>query len=352
MIVVTKKKTPCQESPEHWLACRPADTDPTWSDWADVALADFWRGHEALEFTAADGVHIRYCMWEQPHPSPWLVIVPGRVEAYVKYQELALEWAAQGYSIAMIDHRGQGYSDRLTPRYEQGHVNKFTDYVDDLAQWMAVLAPRIAEQPAYLLAHSMGSAVSALYLAQYQQESAPYPFRAAVLCAPMMGINMGAWPPRLGRALAQVGAWVNRQLSKNKPAYFLGMKDYTRTAFVENDLTHSAARYDFFTHLYQEDPYIRVGGPTWQWLSEALQATEALAKVAEKIQLPVLVLQAEQDAIVTAPAQTAFAARLSHPNSRLVNIAGAYHEILMETDSIRQPALTLIQNFLGSEQTA
>jgi len=331
-----------------WLRTRPADTDPAWLHWSQTQLAEFWQQVEHLEFKTPDSTRVCYCVWAQPEPSPWVIVCPGRVEAYVKYQEVALEWAAKGFSVAIIDHRGQGYSDRLTKRHDQGHVANFTDFVDDFAQFMDILTPRINGQAAYLLAHSMGGAIAVLYLAQHEQNKPPFPFKAAVLSAPMMDIHTDPWPPSIGKAIVRTGAWLNRKLAPNRPSYFLGMKGYENVLFAANELTHSQARYAFFTAMYETEPRIRVGGPTWQWLSESLRAMALLPIVAPRISLPVLILQAENDQIVTPKEQLAFVDQLTHEKSELLLVATSKHEVLMETDTIRQPAVAAIERFFAA----
>lgn len=330
-----------------WLGTRPADTDSAWTTWSETQLSDFWQYTEHLEFETTDGVRVCYCVWAQAEPAPWVVISPGRVEAYVKYKEVALEWAAKGFSVAIIDHRGQGYSDRLTERHDQGYVANFNHYIDDFAQFMAVLSPRIGNQNAYLLGHSMGGAIAALYMAQHGQNTAPFPFKALALNAPMTGIHTDPWPPSIGKTIVRFGAWLNRKFTANKPSYFIGMADYKEMTFAENNLTSSETRYRYFSKLYENEPRIRVGGPTWQWLNESIRAMVLLPKVAHRIEVPVLILQASADQIVTTESQQYFFAFLRHEQSQLLPIIGAQHEILMESDRLRQPAITAIQQFFG-----
>lgn len=326
-----------REQLQSWLAARPADTDTGWNAWAENELAQFWQRVEHLEFKARDGVRVCYGVWPQPEPSPWVVLLPGRVESYIKYQEVALEWAAQGYSVAMIDHRGQGFSDRLTERHEHGHVDKFSDYVHDLAEWMDILAARIDGQPAVLLGHSMGGAIAALYMSGYAQTKTPYGFQRLILCSPMMGINTQPWPPSIGKAVVRAGAWLKRKVAPQTAHYFIGMKDYETLPFAENRLTHSRARYQFLTEQYHQHPRIRVGGPTWQWLTEALRVIDIMPKLLGRIQIPVLLLQAGADEIVDRDAQTRNAQFIKQLEFH--RIEGSSHEILMETDTIRQQAL-------------
>ncbi|MCT6568541.1 alpha/beta fold hydrolase, partial [Staphylococcus aureus] len=42
-----------------------------------------------------------------------VVVVPGRIESYVKYPEVAYDLFQQGYDVIVLDHRGQGRSGRI-----------------------------------------------------------------------------------------------------------------------------------------------------------------------------------------------------------------------------------------------
>ncbi|RTE85874.1 MULTISPECIES: alpha/beta fold hydrolase [Gammaproteobacteria] len=345
-------KAALQQQLNAWLEARPADTDSAWLDWAKTDLAAFWQRTEHLEFNGKHDKRIAYGVWPQLEPSPWVVISPGRIESYIKYQEVALEWAATGYSVALIDHRGQGFSERLTDHHEHGHVDHFIDYVDDFTTWMSELEPRIQGQPCYLVAHSMGGAIASLYMAQYGRAKVPFQFKAAILSAPMMGINTKPWPESLGKAIVRFGAKVKRSVAPNSAHYFIGMKDYDPLPFAKNDLTHSANRYSWLTGMYKEHPRIRLGGPTWQWLTESLNAMDILPRMARKISTPILLMQGSDDVVVMPEAQDRFIANCDNEHTRLVKIDGARHEILMETDDVRNRAMSEVTAFLESLPTA
>ncbi len=97
-------------------------------------LTDFWRQRDEAEFT---GVVARIsgalCPFRAQHHDRVVVICPGRIESYVKYAELAYDLFHLGFDVLIIDHRGQGRSGRLLADPHLGHVNRFNDYVDDLA---------------------------------------------------------------------------------------------------------------------------------------------------------------------------------------------------------------------------
>lgn len=344
------------EQAQQILNKRPADTSPEWKQWATSELAIFRDSAEAGEFKAFDGVRLHYLVWklgsgsettESVNAKGWVLISPGRVEPAIKYQELALEFAANGYSVAVIDHRGQGRSQRLTRRREQGHVQFFSDYVTDFAYFVDVLEPEFGELPCYLVGHSMGGAIAALYLVQHS-----HPFRRAALSAPMTGINTAPWPKWIGRTMGYTGDWINRKLSKKRHGYVVGHKNFEFVDFAENQLTQSQSRYDFMMSHYRDDPLLKVGGVTWRWLAEALDTCKALPLKAPRVEIPVLVLQAGADEIVELEPQRQFASLLPHQESELKLIEHSRHEILMETDEIREPAVTSIIQWFETDAGA
>jgi len=74
----------------------------------------FWQNVHQSEFQSSDGVKIAFCQVLQADAKQAVVISNGRVESYLKYQELIFDLYQQGYSVFALDHRGQGLSDRIT----------------------------------------------------------------------------------------------------------------------------------------------------------------------------------------------------------------------------------------------
>ncbi|RUO32736.1 alpha/beta fold hydrolase [Aliidiomarina sanyensis] len=319
---------------ERVLDARPEDSDPAWDEWSRTQLAAFFRRAEHLEFRSFDRAHIFYCVLEHPHPKGWVLVSPGRVESYLKYQEVALDLVAAGFSVAMIDHRGQGHSDRLTSHSEQGHVNRFADYVQDFELWIEELQGRFGELPLHILAHSMGGAIATLYV-----QGKAHRVKSVVLSAPMFGINTAPWPQWFAGPLTRSLTALNRIVTPGRHWYAPGTGDWKKLPFQENKLTHSEARYEHFTRMYTEQPQIKVGGPTSHWVTEALVAAEMCIEQADRIAIPVLVLSGTADQIVDPRGHGRFAEKLTHADSRLQKIDGSFHEILMETDPRRSAAL-------------
>ena len=72
--------------------------------------------------------------------------------------------------------------------------------------------------------------------------------------------------------------------------------------------------------------------------------TKKIDSIAQKISIPLLMLQSGNDIIVKLPRQNSFCKKA--PNCKLTKYESARHEILHETDSIRNHAMTEIKNFI------
>ncbi|MGN5113294.1 alpha/beta fold hydrolase [Aeromonas jandaei] len=304
-------------------------------------LPDFWRQHAIEgEFKGKDGIAIRYAALRQEKVDRAILIVNGRVESYLKYQELAWDLWRQGYSLYLIDHRGQGMSGRMLSDHDKGYVDQFDDYVVDMKQFHDQII--MADKPAklFLLAHSMGGAISARYLERW-----PDDIRAAVLSSPMLGINLGGLPKWLARGLATtigtVGGWFG------EPPYGPGQGPYQDHGFADNELTHSQSRYQAFRQIYEQHPQIKLGGATAHWIYQGITGADAAIADAGAIKTPLLLLQAGNDSVVDNAAQDAFCTKANCEGGKPLRIEGAWHELFIESDDKRQPALTAMLDFFA-----
>ena len=307
-------------------------------------LLDFWRKREEGEFNGVDDVPIRYVRFCSPDHDKVIMVSPGRIESYVKYPEVAYDLFHCGYDVMIVDHRGQGRSGRMLDDPHCGHVQHFDDYVEDFERFYQLeIAPRQYAKK-FALAHSMGGAILALYLANNPQS-----FDAAALLAPMTGIYL----PMPG--------WISRRIlnwAENRPVrrdgYALGTGHWRPLPFVVNRLTHSRERYRRNLRYYADYPELQVGGPTYHWVREGIDAGMHILKEAEKITTPVLLLQASEDRVVDNRSHLAFCQAMAvagHPceGDKPLVIEGARHEILFERDDLRAQALDAIMRFFARQ---
>jgi lysophospholipase len=117
--------------------------------------------------------------------------------------------------------------------------------------------------------------------------------------------------------------------------------------FEANVLTHDRRRYERGVALIKAEPKLALGAPTWDWLDFALKACAELARPERlsHITAPVVILSAEEDRLVDNAAQQAAARGL--PQGKFVSVPGAYHEILMESDPMRNIFLRVFDALTG-----
>jgi len=316
---------------------------------SDVEI--FWQSGQFSHFYGVDNIRVNYASFTQDKENPCIVISPGRYEGYLKYKELAFDLVNQGYQLFIIDHRGQGLSQRMLDNPHKGYVKRFDDYVDDLNQFInQIVAPNSNNRKPFLLAHSMGAAIAARLLQKY-----PSCVEATVLSSPMIAINSGLMPSWLAKGLVNITYFINKLFTKNH-WYFIGQKDYKASRFDGNNLSQSLGRYQNLVTLYQNVPEIQLGGVTIHWLKQAIKNQLILFAELDKISSPVFIIQAGSDTIVDNEMQSEFCSQLNQINSELfpaqvpLIIEGARHELFFEQDKYRIAALSAAVNWFEKYQ--
>ena len=88
-----------------------------------------------------------------------------------------------------------------------------------------------------------------------------------------------------------------------------------------------------------------------RWLVTSISATEQVIKDADKITIPVLIIQAGADTVVSETGQKQFYKNVTECKfNQFLTISDAKHEILIESDLYRMPALTATLNFFINQQ--
>lgn len=283
-------------------------------------------GAAAEWFAGAGGLQLRAALFPTAGPSRGSVVLSGgRTEPIEKYFETALELNHRGFTVLCHDWRGQGLSQRLLAERLKGHQVGYADVLKDYADLLAAFETRLPK-PWIAIGHSMGGALTALALVTGERR-----FSAAFLTAPMFGIFTRPLPPPLvkllSRGLSRIGLGGGIVPGGNLNA--------PEPAFEANVLTHDPQRYARNVGQITQHPELALGPPTWGWLDFAFAAIRELrrGKGAPLVDIPVVVIAAGDDHLVDNRDLRLVTDRF--PKGEYVEIAGAHHEILMETDPIR-----------------
>ncbi len=285
-----------------------------------------------------DGTRLRLMLLPSYKEAPRgsVIISPGRAEFCEKYFETADEFRARGFTVLVIDHRGQGLSDRILPNPIRGsYISDFGVYIDDMQAIIDAVEPDLP-RPHLLYAHSMGGCV-----ALYGMMRGSLRFDAAVLSTPMVGV-VGLEQPLVTpimSAISKLGA-------AKRPIPFRSQKNGMPAPFPNNKHTSDRRRYGIWRSYFDAAPRLRVGGPTFGWLAAAGRAMKYIDQHVGDYNVPSLVLNAGSDRIVMPCDVEKFARRAG---TDYFSIGISRHEIYMEKDDIRSQMWEAIDVFLDKQ---
>jgi alpha-beta hydrolase superfamily lysophospholipase len=295
-------------------------------------------GGEAEWFSGAGGAQLRAALFAPAGRARGSIVLSGgRTEPIEKYYELIGDFLERGFVVLAHDWRGQGLSARALPDRLKGHARGYKAYLDDFQALLRAFEPRLPK-PWVAVGHSMGGCLTLLAMAHGEGR-----FAGAVLSAPMLGVKTGKVPLAQARLIAHL-----HNLFGRAGRYVLGQPGRPfDDDFEANLLTHDRARFARTCGLIAAEPKLALGAPTWGWLDFAFRATAYLARPERlrEITVPVVIVSAEDDRLVDNAAQASAARHL--PQGKLIRAPGAYHEILMETDPMRNIFLRAFDALTG-----
>lgn len=285
---------------------------------------DIPEGAEEHWLEGRGGVKVRVLTAPSTNGGPRgsVIVAPGRTEFIEKYFEVIRELQARGFAVFCIDWRGQGLSGREVDNGLKGHLSTFDDPVNDLSTALKLLAAKLP-RPHIGLAHSMGGGILMRALQTRRVE-----LDAAVFSAPMWGIaGLTDFRKKYARFMVSLGLG---------GSFAPGVeRRWKREAFKRNPVTHDKARHDRCQGLITEEPRLALAGPTIGWVAAAADTTDAFLQpnALAHVRIPVLVLTAGEEQLVDNASHAAVLPQLA--DAAHITIAGAKHEILMETDDLR-----------------
>jgi lysophospholipase len=238
-----------------------------------------------------------------------------------------------------MDWRGQGLSGRLAKDVHIGHVKNFSDYDSDFEEVIEKVYQDSCPRPWIAMGHSMGGCLVASTAAKNTNL-----FDAIILCAPMLSLQM----PTLVKKLIHIFGFITKvgleEKAVAKPEWSKD-KGWRESSFRENQVTSDQTRYERTLRLIREHEELAIGGLTIGWVYGALKRTKEMSSPGwiKKIKPPLLLLNANKDKLVN-PSENKKICDQS--DTVTIEDIDSEHEILMETDLIREQAWNAIDEFL------
>ncbi len=255
-------------------------------------------------FKAFDGNEIYYEYYLVKDSKASIVIVQGYTEFAKKYHELCYYFLNSGYNVFIYDHRGHGFSCRETENICVNHINDFNDYVVDLKQYIdEIVQPCSKDVPMYIYSHSMGGAVSALYLAEDDGK-----IKKAILSSPMINPVSKPLPRKVLRVIMR-----NEGRKYGWKTKFRFSSEFNPDAkFEKSKYDSSKSRFVYNLNMRKAEPRYQNSMSSNRWNYEVLGVVDRVFKKCKKnsINAQVYIISALDDRVVKIGPQKRLAKRL------------------------------------------
>jgi len=234
-----------------------------------------------------------------------LLFVHGLAEHSGRYGNVINHFVPLGYAVYGIDHLGHGKSEG-----ERGHVKRFDDYTNTLKVYFDMVREWQPGKPIFLVGHSMGGLIGAVYLLDHQTELA-----GAVLSGPAVKIPGDVTPATI---------FMGKMLSALIPGFgLIGLE------------ANGVSRDPGVVQAYVGDPLVHKGKMTARLAAEMLQAMRTIGDQAARITLPILIVQGSADKLVNPAGARMLYDAVSSADKEIKIYDGLYHEVFNEPEHDR-----------------
>ncbi|MBW3660030.1 MAG: lysophospholipase [Gemmatimonadetes bacterium] len=227
-----------------------------------------------------------------------IVLLHGLGEYVEKYREWFDRAVERGWHATGYDQRGHGDTPGRRGDFD------FQDLVADLGRFVEVTRDRYPDLPVFVVAHSLGALVAIVW-------------SGGVGRLPVKGLVLSGPPLGLVEERPEWYRWGIRLLAKLAPR--VSLPRGTDPGRLTRDPERRAAA--------EDDPRIhRVMSPRAMVSTD--RAMEAAREGTLQLDVPLLVLTADDDRVVDPEAARAWARRVEADDVTIERVPGAYHELL------------------------
>jgi len=231
-----------------------------------------------------------------------LFIVHGVGEYSARYTNVINRFVPLGYAVYGVDHIGHGKSEG-----EREMVSRFEDFTEPLITCRKMIAEAHPGVPVIIYGHSMGALITSFHLLDHQAD-----FKAAIISAP---------PVKVPASISPLTVTLGKVISTIAPKMgLIGLDVY--------NLSHDKTVVD----AYINDPLVFHGKMPARLSAEMLRAMMRVTAEANKIEIPLFILQGSADHLVDPSGAQMLYEKASSADKTLKVYEGLYHEVHNEPE--------------------
>lgn len=285
---------------------------------------------------ADDGAGIYYDIYKTPNAKGAIIMSHGFSESAEKLKEIIYYMVQMGYEVYAVDHRGHGRSFRESSHPNLVTVNNFYDYVYDLHDFVSLIVKTETTLPLYLFGHSMGGAISAIYIEKY-----PNDFKKAILSSPMLKLKLPVAEP-----LTRLYSGFMCLIGKGN-TFGPMQKPYEGFESFEGSSASNEARFNYYQNKKATIPTFQLCAFSYNWLYRSLVAIKKARskRACAKVKIPALVFICNDDALIDPKGPTEFVKNTE--TASLIAFSGCRHEIYNSDDNVIAEYYRDLFDFLG-----
>lgn len=249
-----------------------------------------------------DGIELCYSKNIPNSPKAIILIVHGFAEHMRRYDYVVDKFVENNYGVYRFDLRAHGKSGSPL-----GHIEKFHDFVNDTDQMVELIIRENNEASIFILGHSMGGLITALYGIEHPEKIKGQIFSGAALNTLPSSKGIKGNLIKVGARVipkVQIKNPINEDLCTVKQVF----QDY-----INDPLILKKASFNFY----------------YQFLNDGI---EKLQKNIKKYNLPCLLTHGENDKISPSKNSLDFYNNISSKDKEYKVYKGLYHEILNELE--------------------
>lgn len=278
------------------------------------------------------------------NPKGVVIISHGFTESARKFDETVYYFLKAGFHVYVPEHCGHGLSYRLNADPSLVHIDSWRRYIRDFLKVCRYVKKAHPKLSLDLYGHSMGGAIAGIAAAWE-----PEWFHKVILTSPMIRPLTGnvPWPLAIGMTAFKC-------LTGKEEEYVAGQKPYDGSGSFETSSSTSRPRYERYQRLRNEHKKLQTWSPSYGWLMASAKMSWYLRMNAwRKIQAPVLLIQAQNEDLVSVYALKNFAGRMNRYGKTTcdyIHMAGTKHEIYSSHGKTLEKYWGYILNFLEDDK--